>query len=112
MLHIDTHMLFNIDDGKYKEVPCKLSHLAQVLWVYCTAMNQFMKGDTLAKFANDLYSAGIITVELGDNPSYNAIEGQFIAVFEFLTKEEQYEKFTAFLRSLRSFNGPIHVAKK
>ena len=54
--------------------------------------------------------AGIITADLRDNPVYNAIEGQLVAMFNIVKKKEQFEKYCKdFLSALRSLHGPLEV---
>ena len=66
-------------------------------------MNAFLKGATLQSFANKMCEAGIITVELRDNPIYNEIEGQFTATLNISTTKDEFETCCKdFLDALKS----------
>ena len=89
-----------LDDDKSKE----LAHLlSQILQGHCADLNTFLKGATLQAFANKMCEAGIITVELQDNPIYNEIEGQFTAVLNISTTKDEFETCCKnFLDALKS----------
>ena len=89
----------------------ELAHLlSQVLQTYCSRLNTFFQKETLSAFANKMCEAGIITVELRDNPVYNAIEGQFTATLTFLSTKEEFETYCKdFLSALRSQGGPLEL---
>ena len=54
--------------------------------------------------------AGIITVELRDNPEYNTMERQFTATLTFLSTKEEFETSCKdFLSALRSQGGPLEL---
>ena len=88
-----------------------LAHLlSQVLQTYCSRLNKFLRGATLASFANDLYEAHIITTELRDNPVYNTIETQFTEMLSIMGSKEEFEKYCkGFLSALRSLRGPVEL---
>ena len=84
--------------------------LSQTLQGHCADLNAFLRGTTLQAFANKMCEAGIITVDLRDNPVYNLIEGQLVAIFNIVKKKEQFEKYCKdFLSALRSLHGPLEV---
>ena len=88
------------DDDKSK----KLAHLlSQILQGHCADLNAFLRDTTLQMFANKMCEAGIITVELRDNPEYNAIEGQFTATLNISTTKDEFETCCKdFLGALKS----------
>ena len=84
-----------------------------MLHSHCDSLNRFLQKETLQSFANSACEAGIITVELRDNPVYNAIEGQFAATLTFLDVKEDFETCCKdFLRALRSQGGPLQRFSK
>ena len=89
----------------------ELAHLlSQVLQHHCASLSTFFQKETLAAFANKMCEAGIITVELRDNPDYNTIERQFTATLTVMSTKEQFEKYcTNFLSALRSQGGPLEL---
>ena len=53
-------------------------------------------------------SCGLITQDLRDDPVYNEIEGQFIALLEIRKTKEEFEKDCKdFLGALRGEGGPL-----
>ena len=81
-----------------------------MLQTYCSRLNTFFQKETLSAFANKMCEAGIITVELRDNPDYNTMERQFTATLTVMNTKEQFEKYcTNFLSALRSQGGPLEV---
>ena len=89
----------------------ELAHLlSQVLQTYCSRLNTFFQNKTLLAFANKMCEAGIITVELRDNPEYNTMERQFTATLTFLSTKEEFETCCKnFLSALRSQGGPLEL---
>ena len=63
--HIPTIHDIALDNDTRKKLACLLS---QILQGHCADLNAFLKGATLQSFANKMCEAGIITVELRDNP--------------------------------------------
>ena len=81
-----------------------------MLQTYCGHLNKFLRGATLASFANDLYEAHIITTELRDNPVYNTIETQFTEMLSIMENKEEFEKYCkGFLSALRNLRGPVEL---
>ena len=81
--------------------------LTRLLRSYCAKLNNFLKNKaTLQSFANEVFEAELITVELRDNPSYNEIERQFTSLLGCLSiKEEFEENCKKFLQALRKLGG-------
>ena len=81
-----------------------------MLQTYCSRLNTFFQKETLLAFADKMYEAGIITVELRDNPEYNTMERQFTATLTVMSTKKQFEKYcTNFLSALRSQGGPLEL---
>ena len=89
----------------------KLAHtLTLVLHSYCAKLNKFLKGATLQAFANSMFEKNLITIELRDNPVYNAIEEQFSLLLEFLSYKEAFEDHCKkFVQALRCLRGSMEV---
>ena len=82
--------------------------LGQILQCHCARLNKFLKKKTLSTFANEMCSCGLITPDLRDDPAYNEIEGQFIALLEIRTTKEEFEKDCKhFLGALKGEGGPL-----
>ena len=81
-----------------------------MLQSHCGSLNTFFQNETLSAFAINMYEAGMITVELRDNPEYNEIERQFTATLAVMSTKEQFEQYcTNFLSALRSQGGPLEL---
>ena len=68
-MYVQAHFFLVLDKCE------ELAHLlSQVLQTYCSRLNTFFQKETLSAFANKMCEAGIITVELRDNPEYNTMD--------------------------------------
>ena len=57
-----------------------------------------------------MFEAGLITIDLRDNPVYNEIEECFSQLLEFLNSKEAFESHCKkFIHALRSLGGPMET---
>ena len=82
--------------------------LSRVLSGYNGHLNNFVTGETLQQFAQNLYGNKIITSGLNDDPTYDEIEKQFTALLKYLgTKDKIEVRCKDFLYALCSQGGPL-----
>lgn len=57
-----------------------------------------------------MFEAGLITIDLRDNPVYNEIEEHFNLLLEFLDSKEAFESHCKkFIHALRSLGGSMEM---